>query len=86
MSRVEGDLLLHAVGTGEHDELSLSRALRCLAAALRDGPGRGKPLTEGAALEGYGGVIMALDGVAYEGVLEAGAPGGEARAARVRGE
>lgn len=64
--------------------LSVARTLRSIAAALRDALTKGRPLTEAAAVEGYGAVVAVIDGAANEGVVEAGAPGG-GRAARVRG-
>ena len=102
VSRAEGDLLLHAVGTGDQDELSreclwllggeregkereqkvahthhpspsVARALRAVGATLRDTVAKGRPLTEAAALEGYGAVVTTLDAAAWEGVLDAGA-------------
>ena len=61
---------------------TVARALRHLATSLR--AGKSGALTEAGAIEGYGAVVAAVDAVAFEGVLEAGA--GEARAARLRGE
>jgi hypothetical protein len=66
---------------------SVSRALRALGAALRLALGAGKrPPTPAAAFEGYGKVVVAVDDLAYEGVLDVTGREGAARAARLRGE
>jgi hypothetical protein len=66
---------------------TVSRALRSLGAALRAALGAGKrPPTPAAAFEGYGKVVLAVDDLAYEGVLDVTSKEGAARAARLRGE
>lgn len=56
-----------------HPSPSVARALRAVGATLRDTVAKGRPLTEAAALEGYGAVVTTLDAAAWEGVLDAGA-------------
>ena len=65
---------------------TVSRALRSLGTALKAALGAGKrPPTPAAAFEGYGKVVLALDDLAYEGVLDCTDAKGAARAARLRG-
>ena len=60
---------------------------RCGDAGLRLALGAGKrPPTPAAAFEGYGKVVVAVDDLAYEGVLDVTGREGAARAARLRGE
>ena len=63
--------------------------LRCAwsACTAQASPGAApEPPTPAAAFEGYGKVVVAVDDLAYEGVLDVTGREGAARAARLRGE
>lgn len=82
----KGDLTLTHSPSPSLSPRLVSRALRSLGSALKSSLGAGKrPPTPAAAFEGYGKVVLALDDLAYEGVLDVTGREGRERAARLRG-
>ncbi|CAL8469515.1 g9056 [Coccomyxa elongata] len=68
VARAEGELVYHALGTGEYDELALAETLRFIAVALHDV--LRKTPSEALLLDNYARMCIILSEIINEGILE----------------
>ncbi|EIE21523.1 hypothetical protein COCSUDRAFT_66930 [Coccomyxa subellipsoidea C-169] len=68
VARAEGELVYHALGTGEYDELTLAETLRFIGTAFHDV--LRKTPSEAVLLDNYTRVCIILSEIINEGILE----------------